>query len=158
MPLHAGQSLGQTFVARWGLNGIEIFLAPDEPGEGNLTLHLRDNSDSATDIATASFPLGRVVAPGFYLFTFAPREDSYKHNYYFHLEGMVAVRPTSAHHSVTHFSTALYIKAASPLTHKQHSVWRMIPSGMLGLVRQGMLWLGMIAVTVLLFVLPGLAF
>ncbi len=160
MPLHGSQSLGQTFVARdGGLNGIEIFLAPDVPGEGTLTLHLRDNPDSPTDIATASFSLHHVVAPAFCLFTFAPREDSYKHDYYFHLEvngsGSVSV---GASLGDAFLDGALY-QDGKPADAQASFRLAYDPFWLaLGLLKQGVPWLGMLAVAVLLFVIPGLAF
>jgi uncharacterized protein DUF6541 len=157
--LDANHSLGQTFVARdGGLDGIEIFLAPVAPGAGTLSLHLRNDPTASADIATSSLPLRQAIGPAFYRFNFTPREDSYKHDYYFLLEvnggGSVSVgiAPGDA------FLDGAMYRNGEPVD--EQTAFRLAYDPFwvaLNLLEQGVLWLYMIAVAVMLFVLPGLA-
>src|ERR1700730_11864171 len=85
--LQAGQNLGQTFVARdRGLEGVEIYLAPEGQSSAEIRLHLRASPQSATDLAVATISAQNVIAPGFYRFAFSPQSDSLSRVYYLLLE------------------------------------------------------------------------
>lgn len=79
--LTAGQSVGQTFVARHGgLNGVEFWLEPQPGSRGTLRAHLRAEALASNDLAQATLPLEQVTAPGFYCFSFP--QDNHSHGVY----------------------------------------------------------------------------
>ncbi|MCX7841065.1 MAG: hypothetical protein N2559_16640, partial [Anaerolineae bacterium] len=85
--LRAGQTLGQTFTARdRGLNGIEVFLAPETSGTGVIRLRLRASPQSLDDLVTTTLDATTVTRPGFYRFAFTPQADSRGRDYYLLLE------------------------------------------------------------------------
>lgn len=161
LTLEAGETAGQTFVARQsGLNAVRIFLQPQQAGRGTLLLHLHDSPPpfTTTTLATAHLPLDSVTHPGFYRFAFAPQANSQQRDYYLALEvegsGQVQAGTAPGH---TYLNGALYHNqeprdaqmmfdlAFDPLLHT------------LGLLRQGLAWAGIGAVSIVLYLLPGWA-
>jgi len=157
--LQAGESLGQTFVARQAaLAGIEIYLRPEAPGDGEVRLHLYSDSVSFSDLAVASLSLKAVSGPGFYRFSFPPRPDSAGHYYYAELELEAAggLRVGSAPGDA-YLDGAMY-QLRNPLDAQMS--FRLVYEprlAALGLARNGLTWIGVLGVGVLLFVLPGWA-
>ncbi len=157
--LQTGQNVGQTFVARDdGLNGIEIFLVPDVQGSGSLTLHVRDDPQSTRDAATALLSIQQVHAPAFYRFAFSPQVNLYKRAYYFVLEleaaGKVRI---GASPGDTYLDGAMY-QNGNPVDAQLAFRLTYDPLGLArGLVRQVAVWLGVLAIAIFLYVLPGLA-
>lgn len=85
--LEPGHLVGQTFVARHaGLQGVEIWLEPDQEARGKILLHLRSDPQAAEELATAALPLAQVPHPGLYRFTFSPLPDSHGRYAYAFLE------------------------------------------------------------------------
>lgn len=85
--LQPDRTLGQTFIPRGdGLEGVEVFLQPREPGDGTITLRLRSDPGSDEDLAAAALPAASVSYPGFYRFSFPTRPESADQSYYFELE------------------------------------------------------------------------
>ena len=64
----AGESVGQTFIARYdGLSGVEVHIATlrleDNPSRSTLVIHLRDGPNSSTDLATATILPSQALDP-----------------------------------------------------------------------------------------------
>lgn len=156
--LRARQTLGQTFTARdRGLNGIEVFLAPEASSAGMLRLHLRASSQSADDITIATLDASTVTRAGFYRFTFAPQADSRGRDYYLQLElSDGAVRVGSASGEM-YLDGALY-RDGVPLDAQMTFRLAYDPIELaLGLLAMLLTWLQVIGVAVLLFIVPGWA-
>lgn len=157
--LRAGQTVGQTFQARdSGLDGIQVYLSPQTQGAGTLRMHLRNASNSAADIETASLPVQQVNTPTFYRFGFSPRDDSFKHAYYFLLdvEGEGSVQVAAAPGDVF-LDGALY-QDGNPVDAQATFRLTYDPVRLgLGLLPLGASWLGFLAIAIFLYVFPGLA-
>ena len=81
--LEAQNSIGQTFVARYdGLSGVQVYLSPEQPGDGELWLRLRSDPSAEQDIAAAVMPLSQVTEARTYLFNFQPLANSNRQYYY----------------------------------------------------------------------------
>ena len=78
-----GHPVGQTFVTQHaGLDGVDLWLAPDRPGNGRLRLVLRAGPQASVDIATAGLPLCQLTGPAFYHFDFPALPGSFQQRYY----------------------------------------------------------------------------
>jgi hypothetical protein len=157
--LEPGHPVGQTFVARHaGLDGIEVWLAPEGSSQGEISLHLRVDPQATEDLAVAVLPLVQVAAPGFYRFSFVPLRESHGGYYYGFLEvvgdgtAQVGAGPGEAY-----LDGALYrdhepldAQMAFRLTYDPHWV-------LLGLGWAALSGLGLLAVACLLYVVPGWA-
>lgn len=151
--------IGQTFVAlHAGLQGIEVFLTPQGRSDGELTLHLRADSEAEEDLATAILPAAAVTTPGFYRFAFPPIPDSHGRYYYAFLEPPAGDAPaiaTGAGHTYLH--GALYRSGQPQNAHLTfrlvYDLWAVV----LELVRAALLGLGLLAAAGIVFLLPGLA-
>ncbi|MEM4202710.1 MAG: hypothetical protein QXS54_01440 [Candidatus Methanomethylicaceae archaeon] len=157
--LEPGHTVGQTFVARHGgLNGVEFWLEPQPGSEGRIRLRLRADPQSTVDLAEAVLSLDQITAPGFYRFSFAP--DNRSHSVYrygfLELEGVGGVRVGAA-------SGEAYLDGAAYRDHEPldaQLAFRLIydPWGMaLELGWAGLKGLGLLAVAVLLYLVPGYA-
>ena len=155
--LRADKTVGQTFVARYdGLAGIEIFINPEEVGEGEVRLHLRRDPHAEEDIWISTLPVETLTTSGFYRFPIFPLRDSNQQYYYFYVEvGEPAVlRLRSA-------SGDTYLNGSRYQNHEprdEQLTFRLVYDPLqlaLGLVREGLTWLGMLLAGVFLFVLPG---
>lgn len=83
--LGAGVALGQTFVAHHdGLQGVEVFLQPETPGDGVIRAALHERVGGPV-LATASAPVSAVAAPGMVRFTFPAPLASRQRDYYLSL-------------------------------------------------------------------------
>lgn len=159
VPLQAGAPLGQTFTARdGGLEGIEVFLAPDLSGSGVIRLHLKADPSSSMDLSTASISVQAVNTPGFYSFGFAPQSDSLGRDYYLSLElegnGRVQVGTAAPE---TYLDGALY-QDGQPADGQMTFRLRYDPVELiLGLIASSGLWLRVLVMTALVFVIPGWA-
>lgn len=158
LSLAPGRPVGQTFVAQHGgLAGIELLLAAD-PGTGpTLTLHLRSDPQSATDLATASLQLPGGEPPRFYRFSFPARGDSHGRYYYAFLE---ADEPGAR---VATGSGAVYLNGAAYAGHEPQD--RQLAFGLayhpgqalLDMAGAGVAGLGLVLAAGLLFIVPGWA-
>ena len=151
--------VGQTFVARHGgLNGLDIWLAPISPVKGNLTLHLRSEPQATQDLVTATLSLAGVVAPGFHHFSFPTARDSHGEYYYafLTLDGEGAL-------PVGHAPGATYLDGAAYVSHEPQDaqlafrltydlLW--MAADLVGAAVRGV---GLMLVSVLLYVVPGWA-
>ena len=83
--LSAGQTIGQTFVAKYdGLAGIYFYLSPQKTGNGEIRLHLRSAPQAADDLAVSfnTLAVDALKAPGYYGF-FVPAKASSNQKYYY---------------------------------------------------------------------------
>jgi hypothetical protein len=156
--LEPGQPVGQTFVARHaGLSGVEFYLLPENSVPLSLTLHLRADPQSTTDLATASLELPLEASPGFYRFVLPPLDSSHGQYYYAFLD-----TPESGV-SVALASGATYLDGAAYQAHEPldaQATFRLVYMPglvILDLLEAGFGWVGLLAVAGLLFVVPGWA-
>lgn len=158
LPLAPGRPVGQTFVAQHGgLAGVELMLAADPGTEPTLTLHLRSDPQSATDLATASLQVPGREPPRFYRFSFPARGDSHGRYYYAFLE---ADEPGAR---VATGSGEVYLNGAAYAGHEPQD--RQLAFGLaydpgrtlLDLLGAGLAGLGLLLAIGLLFIVPGWA-
>jgi hypothetical protein len=159
VPLTAGQTLGQTFVAREaGLSGVQIFFTPQTGGEGEIHFHLRADPQSTEDLATSRLPVTSVVAPGFYRFNFSPQADSRRHYYYIFLEltGSGTLLVGSAEGD-SYLDGALYQAGAAQNSQMAFHLAYAPGFALIGLLGEMINWGRMLAIGFFLFILPGWA-
>lgn len=158
--LGSGQSIGQTFVSRFkGLNGIEIYIQPEDINQGKLFLSLYPSSqEMSKEIAIASIPLGNISHPDNYLFEIPTISDSFNRYYYVQveLEGqgkiLLATGPRDSY-----LNGALY-QNGSPLESQLTFSLTYNPIDMVfGVILEILNWLIMVTVGFWLFVIPGYA-
>ncbi|MCX6036049.1 MAG: hypothetical protein NTV38_13930, partial [Chloroflexi bacterium] len=157
--LSAGQTIGQTFVAKYdGLAGIYFYLSPQKTGNGEIRLHLRSAPQAAEDLAVSlnTLAIDDVKAAGYYGF-FVPAQASSNQKYYYaFLEvtggGDVQVGEAAGD---AYLNGALYqngmpedAQAAFQLSYSRRKA-------ILGLGWEAVTWGGILAVGFFLFVLPG---
>lgn len=157
--LQAGAPLGQTFVAEYdGLQAVWLLLEPESPGEGSLTLHLRADPFSETDLGTASMPLQAVTVSRPYRFDFPALGRSSQQDYYFFFEvtGDGSLRAASGP-ADTYLDGAAY-QNHQPLDAQLAFSLDYAPGALgLGLVRESLAWAGVLGAGLLLYILPGWA-
>jgi hypothetical protein len=157
--LEQGTHLGQTFVATYdGLIGGMVFLKPAERGEGVLCFHLRSDPLETQDLQSAALPLKNLKEPGIYHYQFLPLNSSVRQYYYLDVEldgsGRVDVGTASAD---TYLNGALY-QDGDP--QEAQLTFGLIYDGTslaLGLLKEGLAWLLMLAAVLLAFIVPGWA-
>jgi hypothetical protein len=155
-------TLGQTLVARHdGLNGIELYIEPDEPGNGTLNLELHRSAHGAVvdnhPLAVTNLSLDEVNSPGYYQLTFPPQKRSNQVDYYLRLviqgDGSLQLGTAGGR---TYLDGALYRKD-SPTQNKQltfnllYHPWQ----ASWGCIKEIITWLGYLFVSAYLFFLPG---
>ncbi|NJP04908.1 MAG: hypothetical protein HC837_04370 [Chloroflexaceae bacterium] len=158
--LAEGHTFGQTFVAHHaGLLGLDIWLAPQTAGSGNLTLILQPGPRDSTPLATATLPLAQVTEAGWYHFAFAPLPDSHNRDYYAQLtlngSGQVAVGGAAGE---SYLHGARYIdgqpedaQISFRLVFDSTQQWLDV------LTRSVVVWLPLILMAALLYLVPGWA-
>ncbi len=158
IPLTQTGSIGQTFTAAYaGLQGITIYLSPDQPGEGEIRLSLYDKPDTPNqEIARAALPLEDITQPGFYRFRFQALPGSQHHDYFLQLQvqGKASLLAGSGPGD-SYLDGAAYLNDVpldSQLTFRLNYRSQEVSSG---LVRELFTWVGMLAAAVVLFLLPG---
>jgi hypothetical protein len=159
LTLQAGGRLGQTFVARRaGLSGVEIFLAPEAPGGGEIRFGLRAGPQSPPVLAEARLPLAQVTTPGFYRFQFAPQAESNQRDYYAVIEvaGPGRVRVGGAP-GPSYLDGALYQNDSAADAQMTFRLVYEPSAGWAGLAREAVNWAGMLGAGALLYLLPGWA-
>lgn len=88
----AGESVGQTFIARYdGLSSVEVHIATlgleADPTRSTLVMHLRAGPTSSTDLATAIIPPAQTLDPDpWYTFSFSPIAHSRDRSYFLLVE------------------------------------------------------------------------
>ena len=157
--LSAGQTIGQTFVAKYdGLAGVYFYLSPQTTGNGVIRLHLRSGPQSAEDLAVSSNTLAfeAVKAPGFYGFYFPSQAASNQKYYYAFLEvsgsGDILVGKAAGD---TYLNGALYQNGTSADAQAAFQLSYSRRKAILGLGLEAITWGGILAVGFFLFILPG---
>lgn len=90
--LLAGESIGQTFIARYdGLSSLEVHIGTyghqADPTRSPLVMHLRSDATSTTDLATTTISPSQPLDPDpWYTFSFAPIANSRGQSYYLLIE------------------------------------------------------------------------
>lgn len=155
--LEPGSTVGQTFVARHGgLDGVEFWLAAESGARGRLWLHMRSDPQSGADLAVAAKPVEEIGVPGFHRFTFPP--DNHSHGAYryvfLRLEGSgrmwLGAAPGNAYPDGSAYQShePMDAQLAFHLTYN--------PAGFfLELGNAAREWVGLLAIVVLLYVVPG---
>ncbi|HIE56724.1 MAG TPA: hypothetical protein EYP88_00630, partial [Anaerolineales bacterium] len=159
LPLEAGQTLGQSFVARFdGLNSVGIYLAPLEPGNGEIQLTLR-NKAQGQKLGRATISIATITAPGFYRFSLPTQANSNQKDYYLTLKikGAGSVNVGTAPGN-TYLNGALYHNGAPDDAHQMAFQLSYHPPRLaMGLLKEGLTWGWYLLVAAFLFVLPGWA-
>jgi hypothetical protein len=157
--LTPGETVGQTFVTRYaGLAGIDLYLRPEEPGDGQLLLRLSRSPQSGEALASASLPLDAIGSPGYYRFQLTPQPGPAGQDYFASLElhgdGTVwaGIAPGGAYLNGAQYKDQAPQEGqlAFRLVYDPgHAAW--------GLFGEGLGWLGGLAAAALLFAIPGWA-
>ena len=159
LPLDAEQSLGQTFVARFdGMNGVEIYLEPLEPGKGEIQLTLRE-AVQGEKLGRTAVPVAEVTAPGFYRFPLPVQADSNHEDYFLTLKIRGAGRVNvGAAPGNTYLNGALYRSGIPDDAHQMAFQLSYHPPRLaLGLASEFLTWGWYLLAAAFLFVLPGWA-
>jgi hypothetical protein len=157
--LHAGESLGQTFTARFGgFTGIELFLKPGEQSIGTLTLKIYPGPQANQVLSQATLLVEEVHAPAYYRFLFEPYSSSNNQDFYFTVdfqgEGNLQVGTATGS---SYLDGSLYHNS-QPLDLQTNFLLVYDPTqATIGLVGQTFIWIWFLLVSVFLFVLPGWA-
>ena len=158
LEIEPGLPVGQTFVARHaGLSGIEFSLIPRNSAPLSLTLHLREEVQSKTDLVTAHLSLPPQAEPGFYRFDFPLVRDSHAEYYYAFLDA------ADAGVQVGGAKGATYLDGAAHHVHQPldaQTTFRLVytpRSVVLDLAKAAIGWLRQLMLAALVFVLPGWA-
>ena len=157
--LQPGISLGQTFVASYdGLSGIELNLAPEIAGSGDLVLHLRSDPDALDDLTSARLPLESIDGPGNYRFAFDHQGNSRRQYYYafIELQGEGRLQVGMAWGGA-YLNGAIY---QNNLPYNSQMAFSLVYDrfqAVAGVTRQGASWVGMLIIGIFLYILPGWA-
>jgi hypothetical protein len=154
--LGPGRTVGQTFVAHHaGLAGVEFRLEPANTTPLTATLHLRSEPGSASDLASAVVRFAPNADAGTYRFSFAPLSGSLGQYYYAFLESPAGGISLPLTLGERYLDGAAY-EQGEPLN--AQSAFSLVYAP--GPMAAGFLWgamngLGLLGITVLLFVVPG---
>ena len=157
--LSADNTVGQTFVAKYdGLAGVYFYLAPAQSGAGSITLHLRLQPGSASDLAVSenSLAVDQIHDPAYYGF-FIPSLGGSNQKYYYavlELKGGGEVRVGRAAGG-SYLNGALYQNDAPSGSQAAFQLIYSRRKAFFGLGLEGLSWIGLLAVAFFLFVLPG---
>ncbi len=162
--ISGSQAAGQTFTAyQAGLQGLEVYLQPAQPGSGQIVLRLYMPQVGAPFsgqlLDQATIPLPSVTQPGWYRFDFGSRQGSNMQDYAFSLQvvgdGQVGVGNAPGN---TYLEGSAYLgdKPADNAQLAFRPVYRARWLA-LGLLEEGSVWLGWLAIALFAFVLPGWA-
>lgn len=155
--LKPGATVGQTFVARHsGLNGIEVWLAPAQAGQGNLRLSLMAEPGDRNLLASVALPVASITRPGFYRFPLPLLRDSHSRYYYgvLELEGNAALYVGAAP-SPSYLDGSLYLNDAAVAAQMAFRLTYDRGSIVLDLARFGLWSAAMLLAAGLLFLVPG---
>ena len=159
LPLQAGASLGQTFVADYdGLQAVWVLLEPQTPGDGKLTLSLYPEPYSATQLGSASISLQDITESGAYRFDFPALAHSNQQYIYaiIEVEGSGSVR-IALGQADTYLDGAAYQDDQPMEAQLVFSLDYAPGRAGLGLAREALTWAGALGVGIFLFLLPGWA-
>lgn len=157
--LQAGGTVGQTFVARHsGLNGVEVWLAPAQAGQGDLRLSLMAEPADRRVLASATLPVASINGPGFYRFPLPLLRDSHSRYYYAVLESEGnAAMYVGAASSPSYLDGSLHLNDAPIAKQMTFRLTYDRVSIVLDLFRFGLQSAAMLLAAGLLFLVPGWA-
>ena len=156
--VNSSTSIGQTFLARHGgLNGVEIFLAPAESGDGVLELSLFEASNEAEPIATTTRPLEDIKQAGYYRFLFSPIRSSFKHTYYLRLSVSVSGSVYTSSDASTYLDGGMYLDDVPNGKQLVFGLYYEPSMQFEGILTQFLQWTAESSLATALFILPGLA-
>ena len=160
LTLNSSGSIGQTFVTEYsGLQAVYFMLAPQYPGNGTLTMHLRSDPASTIDLASVQFPISKINSLRFYRFEFPYLEGSSNHYYYAFMsvdgEGSVEVRsgPADTYQNGAAYQNHEPIEAQLAFKLDYDRI-----EGIKGVIRELLIWIIICIGGFLLFIIPGWAF
>lgn len=157
--LNRDNTIGQTFLARYdGLNGIVLFLNPDEQSDGKVVLQLKEENDDSSVLRSSSIQLESATRPDFYQFSFPIINNSASEDYYFEISffgnGDVKV---GAGPGDNYLNGSAYLDSG-PIS-KQIAL-RLVYDPIIvviGLFNEFLKWAITIALSLFLFIIPGWA-
>jgi hypothetical protein len=157
--LKNGNNLGQSFVARYdGIQGISIYLKPSPEVQGELTLDLFNKIGNSKPIRSSIIPLTQVSSSGFYNFGFSPIGESTKEDYFYQLTlngaGEISVGSASGN---SYLSGAQYFNGLALNSQSTFSLDYAPRLVLLGLIKEGLGWLGFLIAGLFLLAIPGWA-
>ena len=157
LPLESGKSLGQTFMARYdGLQGIAIYLRPELPVDGRLTLTLSDSPLGGRTISQTSLPLEKIDRKGYQRFNFPAVEKSSRQDYYLSLDVQGdGLTRASVGPGESYLYGAAYRNGAPE---DAQLAFRLVYEPrrlVMGLAGEAVSWLGLLAAGFFLYILPG---
>jgi hypothetical protein len=158
MKLSAGETVGQTFVARYtGLQEIGFFLSPSMFGDGDLKVYLRSDPQADDDLARSNIlHVSDVDAPGFYRFSFPVQANSNQTYYYAVLEmtggGELLVGAGAGN---TYLDGACYQNGFPLDVQTTFQLGYAPDSAILGMSIELLRWVGYLVLGAFLFLLPG---
>ena len=157
--LESGTTVGQTFFSRQrGLNGIKIHFSPRTAGTGRVRLHLYPQPKSDQAVAVAELAVETITSPRFYTFSFFPLKDSGLRDYTLRLELQGSGRVRVGTGPGDSYSEGALYHNDEPRDGQCSFQLRYAPFQMAwGLAGEGLTWLGILAVALFLFLLPGWA-
>lgn len=149
--------IGQTFLSRHaGLAGIDLFLSPQKPGAGDITLSLSRIGRPQDRSVQTRLPVHRVSHPGLYHFPFGPLPDSGHQDFFLTIKirGEGGVRlgtaPGAAYPEGAAYQNGLAQDAQLTFQPRYHP-FRLAR----GLAREALQWFSLLAVAFFIIVLPG---
>jgi hypothetical protein len=161
--LKAGNTVGQTFVARYqGLEGVVLFLEPGQTERGTLRLHLKSGTQTGVELASASLPVQDISKASFYRFQFPALKDSQNQDYYAFLT-WEDNNDSQGHINVGSGPADAYLSGSgyqNEIPQESQLTFRLVydsNQALAGLIGQGLTWLVWLAVGLFLFILPGWA-
>lgn len=157
--LQPGMTLGQTFVASYdGLSGVEIQLAPDIAGDGNIILYLRREPEAQEDLATSQIAVKTIDTANLYRFSFDPIENSRRQYYYLFLEMQGEGRlQVGMAWGGAYLDGAIYQDHLPYNSQMAFSLVYDSDRAVVGALRQIGSWFGLLLFGIFLYVLPGWA-
>jgi hypothetical protein len=158
--LSAGQTVGQTFVAKYdGLTGIFFYFSPSQmSGDGEMRLHLRNGPEAVSDLAvsTNTISIDQLQEPGYYGFLFPAQTSSNQKYYYAYIdfagEGKLEVGKAAGD---TYLNGALYQGGVPQDAQTAFQLKYSRRYALFGLGIEVLTWIGYLFVGLFLFVLPG---
>ncbi len=151
-------SLGQTFTANYdGLQGIDLYLFPQEGGSGRIELNVIAQDDNTDIGGISSLPISEIIAPGWHRFIIPSIPDSNLVNYRVLLtiagEGSVGIGSSSG----SSFLDGSAYQNEQPMDDAQLAfipIYRMRWL-IFDLLKQGLEWIVWLLFSIILFVIPG---
>ncbi len=157
--LDEANAVGQTFVARFdGLCAFQVYLSPWQVGDGAIVMHLQSEPGAEQDLVAVEMPLRQVSQARYYRFDFQPRNNSNQQYYYawLEVEGAGSVQ-VGASVGSAYLDGAMYQQDKPRDGQLTFSLEYEASKLAVGLGREMVIWLGVFALSGLVFIAPGWA-